>query len=222
MALASRIRHAVVSYAVALALLMLLSLLNVTADLALVSHAQSTAGIRAPPLSSYSLIADDYPAHLPLPVPQRAVMLSLDDSAHYDPTQAQSRLEWAYTFPFGDGNVRLGHSHRFFNTGFSYQLHCLRIVVTTLEKDGPLAHGRDRAHVERCLNVLRQFTLCAADTTLEPALAMGGNYTAARVFEERACADWNALYGAIEQNWEDWQQRDAQLRADLTSPSTRS
>ena len=74
-----------------------------------------------------------------------------------------------YAGAAGDGNIRLGPNHRFFNTGFSYELHCARILVKTFQQATPPVRRGEREHVSRCLNVLRQFTLCSADTTLEPA-----------------------------------------------------
>lgn len=130
--------------------------------------------------------------------------LTLSESARYDPSHAESAFEWASMSAAGDTNIRLGASHRFFNPAFSYELHCLRVVVTALGEDGPLAPGRQRAHVERCLNVLRQFALCDADATVEPAGNMEGSFVGGRFEGERVCKDWRALYGAIERNWEDW------------------
>lgn len=135
------------------------------------------------------------------------MQLSLEESVRYDPHHPESNLEWTYVGAASDGNIRLGPSHRFFNTGFSYELHCLRFVMgMMLHKDDPPTERADRGHVSRCLNVLRQFALCSADTTLEPAdaLDLGRNFTAQRVAGERQCVDWVAMYDTMEQNWNEW------------------
>ncbi|KAL1943608.1 hypothetical protein VTO73DRAFT_4053 [Trametes versicolor] len=189
----------------AVVLIVFLGLANFAADLAFVNHAKQMAALRDPPLSSYSFIEDDYPPRLPLPLARTAgVRLTLSESARYDPSHPESAFEWASASAAGDTNIRLGPSHRFFNPAFSYELHCLRVVVTALGEDGPLAPGRQRAHVERCLNVLRQFALCDADATVEPVGSLEGNFVVGRFGGERVCKDWPALYGVIEQNWEDW------------------
>ncbi len=157
-------------------------------------------------IASVGFAEDDYPPRLPLP-PARTpgVRLTLSESARYDPSYPESPLEWASASAAGDTNVRLGTIHRFFNPAFSYELHCLRVVVAALGDDGPLAPGRQRAHVERCLNVLRQFALCDADATIEPAGNFkDGDFVTGRFEGERVCKDWSALYGVIEQNWADW------------------
>ena len=133
--------------------------------------------------------------------------LSLEETVRYDPQHPESNLEWTYVGAASDGNIRLGSNHRFFNTGFSYELHCLRFVIgVMLHKDDPPTERADRAHVSRCLNGLRRFALCSADTALEPAdtLDPKRNYTTQRVAGERQCADWPALYETMKQNWIEW------------------
>ncbi|KAI0354400.1 hypothetical protein OH77DRAFT_497598 [Trametes cingulata] len=189
-----------------IAVIILLSIANFGIDLALVNKARKQAVLRTPPLERYTFIDEDYPPRLPLIGARKAVGLSLEESVRYDPSHPESSLEWAYASAVGDGNIRLGPNHRFFNTGFSYQLHCLRVIVTTLRKEVPPAPGREREHVSRCLNVIRQFAMCSADTTLEPAYSLERNFTAERVAGEHRCADWPALYGTIKQNWIEWRQ----------------
>ena len=129
---------------------------------------------------------------------------TIEESAHYSLTAPESTLEWAYTGAAGDSNIRLGPNHRFFNTGFSYQLHCARYLVGAFQRDGPPTDPRERAHISRCLNVIKHFVMCSADTTLEPADSMARNYSMIRAEGERRCRDWDALYGEMEQNWAAW------------------
>ncbi|KAI0325762.1 hypothetical protein GY45DRAFT_202644 [Cubamyces sp. BRFM 1775] len=201
----SKCRHFAKTCAVVIALL--LTLANVAVDIAVVSSGRQAAALRSPPLSKYSFLDEDYPPRLPLMNSREAVQLSLEESVRYDPQHPESNLEWRYVGAASDGNIRLGPNHRFFNTGFSYELHCLRFVIgMMLHKDDPPTERADRAHVSRCLNVLRQFALCSADTALEPAdtLDPERNYTTQRVAGERQCADWPALYETMKQNWIEW------------------
>ncbi|TFK81084.1 hypothetical protein K466DRAFT_532227 [Polyporus arcularius HHB13444] len=181
-----------------------LGLANVVVDILLAGETRLGAALRKPPLSRYTFLDEDYPPYLPLPSARASVRLTFEESVHFSLTSPESTLEWAYTGAVGDSNIRLGHNHRFFNTGFSYQLHCARYIVGAFAQEDPPTDLRERAHVSRCLNVIRQFVMCSADTTLEPADAMTRNYTAARAGGERICRDWPGLYGAMEQNWVDW------------------
>ena len=121
-------------------------------------------------VGTIGFIEDDYPPHLPVPRAHKAALLPLEDSVHYHfPSSPNTAAwEWRYTGAAGDGNIRLGPTHRFFNTGFSYELHCARVVASALQNPAPLSSVSrttrgEREHVTRCLNVLRRATLCAAD-----------------------------------------------------------
>ena len=147
---------------------------------------------------------DDYPPHLPLPDARKYVSLPLEESTRYGLTEPNTNLEWKSMSPGGDGNIRLGPNHRFFNTGFSYQLHCANIIVLYVQQDQPPTRYREVEHVARCLNVLRQFALCSADTTLEPADSLNRNFTAVRGGGDHMCRDSSALYRTMEENWSQW------------------
>ncbi|KAI0643320.1 hypothetical protein C8Q79DRAFT_915508 [Trametes meyenii] len=192
------------THPLAIALMFTLALANAGADFALVQSAKQAASRRTPPLSQYSFVEDDYPPHLPLPNARRSVALALEESARYDPRHAESPQEWAYASPPGDANIRLGPTNRFFNTGFAYEIHCLRVLVGTLRMDAPPSGRGEREHNQRCLNVLRQFALCSADTALEPAGSLGWNFTQVRVGGVRQCRDWEALYEETKNNWVQW------------------
>ncbi|KAI0755635.1 hypothetical protein C8Q74DRAFT_1373409 [Fomes fomentarius] len=176
-------------------------------DVIFVQETKRVAGLRDPPISGYSFVEDDYPPYLPFPSEstsvRRPVTLAFEESVHYGLTSPESTLEWAYTGAAGDSNIRLGPNHRFFNTGFSYQLHCSRFLVSTFQQEPPASPAL-RAHVSRCLNVIRQFVLCSADSTLEPANAMARNFTAVRASGQRQCRNWPLLYDTMEENWRSW------------------
>ena len=168
-------------------------------------------------------VEDDYPPRLPVPSARRAVLLAHEESVHYAPAApgAAALREWQHLSAAGDGNVRLGPPLRFFNTGFSYELHCARIVagaVTGAYGPTPAARWRhgEREHVARCLNVLRQFALCDADVALEPpdALAPGRNYSVrGGPGGVRTCGDWETMYAAMEENWAAWKTARDELRS---------
>ncbi|RPD54559.1 hypothetical protein L227DRAFT_657476 [Lentinus tigrinus ALCF2SS1-6] len=185
--------------------LIILGLANIAVDLLIARETKRGATLRSPPLSDYTFVGEDYPPYLPLSSSQAStVKLAFEESSRFSLTSPESTLEWAYTGASGDSNIRLGSNQRFFNTGFSYQLHCARYLVGAFKQEDPPTDPRERAHVSRCLNVIKHFVMCSADTTLEPADSMSRNHTAVRDGGERRCRNWDALYGAMEQNWADW------------------
>ena len=54
------------------------------------------------------------------------------------------------------------------------------------------------------MSFLRESTLCAADTTLEPGDAFGRNFTAERWTGDRECMDAEAFYASMLQRWNEW------------------
>ncbi|KAI1784816.1 hypothetical protein LXA43DRAFT_1121095 [Ganoderma leucocontextum] len=110
-----------------LALFLILAVANLSTDLAFVRETRRVAALRHPPFSQYTFSEDDYPPHLPVPNARKSISLPLEESTHYGLTEPNTNIEWTSMSPGGDGNIRLGPNHRFFNTGFSYQLHCAKI-----------------------------------------------------------------------------------------------
>ncbi|KAI0710829.1 hypothetical protein C8Q76DRAFT_769583 [Earliella scabrosa] len=178
-----------------LTLFVILGVANILIDLVFFRATKQFAARRDPPMAHYTFVADDYPAYLHLSPTRSSVAFSFEDSVRFGLTQPETQLEWAYTGAVGDSNIRLGPNHRFFNTGFSYQLHCARYLVGAFQQEPPITRG-DRAHVSRCLNVIH--------TALEPANAMSRNLTAVRYGGDRTCRSWPALYEAMEENWQEW------------------
>ncbi|TBU24624.1 hypothetical protein BD311DRAFT_729304 [Dichomitus squalens] len=200
-------------FPVSFALLLILLVTNLGIDLVFVRETKRVATLRYPPLTQYTFLEGDYPPFLPVENAQRSISLLLEESVRYGLTEPEKNLEWTYMSPGGDGNIRLGPNHRFFNTGFSYQLHCAKVLVSTFQQTEPPTRYREVEHVARCLNVLRQFVLCSADTTLEPADSLRKNFTAVRAGGEHRCRDSRALYETMEQNWLDWSEYKQTLAA---------
>ena len=59
-------------------------------------------------------------------------------------------------------------------------------------------------HAEHCLSMLREFTLCAADTALERGDQFQRNYTVDRVTGEHECMDIELFYGTLWKLWNKW------------------
>ncbi|KAH9934012.1 uncharacterized protein BXZ73DRAFT_100851 [Epithele typhae] len=208
--------------------LLLLVAANILIDVAHVRATKRTAALRAPPASRYSFIDEDFPLYLPIPsLPNRRVALALEESAHYHSAAAGvagqlADQEWRYVGGGGDGNVRLGPSRRFFNTGFSYEVHCARVLASAFQNPAPMGERRrgEVEHVKRCLNVVRQFALCGADAGLEPAWVVGApgvrdgpglhaglgarNLSVERWGGEKRCRDFPGMYEAMDANWAEW------------------
>ncbi|KAI0041335.1 hypothetical protein FA95DRAFT_1501640, partial [Auriscalpium vulgare] len=99
-----------------------------------------------------------------------------------------------------DNNVHLGGHHRYFSISLTHEIHCLNALRDALEDDkAPVGHAA--GHLAHCLSYLRQSTLCAADTTLEP-VDMMAQYD--RVGGDHRCMDWTAFYKTMKDNWSGW------------------
>ena len=129
-------------------------------------------------------------------------MVSLEESVHYVVDEPQSYLEWLYTAtPEDEGSVRLGPYHRFLNVALTHEMHCLRYFREELAANG---FPSNIHHAEHCLSMLREFTLCAADTALERGDQFQRNYTVDRVTGEHECMDIELFYGTLWKLWNKW------------------
>ncbi|KAF8487758.1 hypothetical protein JB92DRAFT_3090881 [Gautieria morchelliformis] len=185
---------------------------SIYSNVALIKVAQSVRmawkshnPIRSPlkPLGSYSFIGSDHPEHLP--IPRRAVRMTVEESVHYDISQPEAEMEWLYTAPLGDNDVRLGPERRLFAVAMFHELHCLRGIREAL--DGGLASlpALLQGHVNHCFNYLRQWTLCGADVTLEPGDFAQRNFTTQRTGATHTCPDWEPVYEMVGANWFEWE-----------------
>ena len=149
-----------------------------------------------------AFIGSDHPEHLP--ISRRRVRMSVEESVHYDVTLPEAALEWLYTAPLGDNDVRLGPDRRLFAVAMFHELHCFRGIREAL--DGGLANlpALLQGHVNHCFNYLRQWTLCAADVTLEHGDFTQRNFTTQRVGATHTCVDWDPVYDMVGTNWHDW------------------
>ena len=128
--------------------------------------------------------------------------MSFEESVRYGIHEPEAQLEWLYTATREDqGNIRLGPNHRFFSVALTHQQHCLRAIRKALDEDNIPSNVH---HAEHCLSVLRQLTLCAADSTLEPGDSFGRNFTNERVTGIQTCMDVEAFHMAMWELWTDW------------------
>ncbi|RDX40718.1 hypothetical protein OH76DRAFT_307606 [Lentinus brumalis] len=159
---------------------------------------------RAPPFATYTWIEDDVPEYFPVSGGRTLVPTSIEESVRYGIQEPEASYEWAYNAPVGEGgNVRLGPNHRLFVTSFAHQLHCLLTFRTLLNDEG-IPDGRALHHSEHCLSFLRQHTLCAADTTLEPDDTFSRNFTSQRVIADRKCVRTESYYETTRDMWMEW------------------
>ncbi|KAH7924329.1 hypothetical protein BV22DRAFT_1013490, partial [Leucogyrophana mollusca] len=93
---------------------------------------------------------------------------------------------------------------RIFAAATHHSQHCLYKLAETLTRPKPREHD---AHLQHCLNYLRQNILCAADTTLEPPNWMDRRFEVERTAEvrPRTCEDWTVLRDFVDANHEEWE-----------------
>lgn len=143
---------------------------------------------------------EDFPESLPLELTQPVELLT-SETRHYSLTHDPlSDNEWFYTSPHEQGVVRIGPQNRTFFITMFHEMHCLRyfrnILTDRTDADWP--------HVQHCFNMLRQWTLCAPDLTLESGDFMQRDFENERVGERHACRDWEAIYDWETGEWAHW------------------
>lgn len=144
----------------------------------------------------------DYPSRLPIQNARRKVMMPVEDTIRYSIDNTEAEVEWLWTATVGDGNVRLGANQRFFSLAMVHEQHCMRWMRLALEVDELDEH--QAGHMVHCLSYMRQFALCAADTTLEPADILSRNPTKERWSTDHECSDWPAIYATMRANYLEW------------------
>lgn len=156
------------------------------------------------PLETYSFVGTDHPKGLP--VSEKLVKMTVEESAHYGITDPEAEEEWLWTGTTGDGHVRIGEEKRMFAVAMFHQLHCLRRIRSTLvERWGNIPEGRKR-HILHCFNYLRQWTLCNADVTLEKGDFARRNFTTERRGATHTCIDWVPAYEYMTEKWFEWEE----------------
>lgn len=129
--------------------------------------------------------------------------MSVEESVHYSLLGPQSPEEWLWISTVGDGDLRLGPMHRVFGVGMTHQQHCMQYLFDALVAPHP-SHGMHAEHPEHCLNHIRQYVLCDADITLEPAAVLARNWTEERWTGEHRCVDWEMMRAEIRKHWIEW------------------
>ena len=107
--------------------------------------------------------------------------------------------DWGSLFPPPwNGFMSLGPDNRPFTLSLYHQLHCLDAIRVGFVLNGTHA----AAHVEHCLNYLRQVILCHADTTVEPGHWMetktGVDPASDGLGVVHTCKDWKEVNRFVE------------------------
>ncbi|KAF7347013.1 Hydrolase-4 domain-containing protein [Mycena venus] len=146
----------------------------------------------------HTYIGDDYPELWDINSDSRVAML-VEETRFYPIEGGDAQELWATSSPKGFGYVRLGAEERAFAVSMFHQLHCTRLMRAALAGSYDTSA---KAHMQHCLNYIRQMTLCSPDLTLEPANVLSRNFEVERAGATHVCADWSALYTAAAKNWD--------------------
>lgn len=161
---------------------------------------------------------NDYPELLPLPSPLAQTTLTVEKSMHYQMNGSQAEAEWSTALPNGGGVFWLPvtaesvDDKRPFTVTMFHQIKCLDIVrrailqraqqvnlqvTTPADQDSELAQD-----ATECIAYLRQMTLCASDTTIEPQSVRAweeDGITAVDGYDVmHVCRDWSVVWDAAE------------------------
>jgi len=127
--------------------------------------------------------------------------MQIEESVHYPIHGPIAEAEWATTrFLPGAGFIRSQKDHHVYLFPMSHQLHCLDYMRTAISNSSAV----DWTHLHHCFNLLRQWTLCEADTTLEQGDFTAHNYAEERVGVQHICRDWTAIVSALMDNQIEW------------------
>ncbi|KAI0078579.1 hypothetical protein K474DRAFT_883010 [Panus rudis PR-1116 ss-1] len=156
------------------------------------------------PIDSYSLVGTDFPKRIPVEL--GAIKVPIEESVHYGLYEPEAPNEWLWNAPYGDSHIRLGDdTMRAFAVPIFHQLHCFRGLRTGLEVGWANIPKGHQGHNQHCFNYLRQWTLCSADTTLEPGDFTKRNFTVERVGATHTCKNWDPLYEVVNERWAKWE-----------------
>ena len=150
-----------------------------------------------------AFIGRDHPVYLP--VKQKQVLVTREDSVRYSISDPEAEEEWLWTGPVGDHNIRLGKDYRGFAVSMFHELHCLRIMRRTLNA-GDYQHlsRAQKGHIHHCFVYLRLWTLCSADVALEPGDFAHRNFTTERMGATHTCTDWDPAYELVNDRFITW------------------
>lgn len=140
--------------------------------------------------NTIAYIGDDHPRNLPEALPE----ITMTMSSSVGSFSLTDDDDWGSLFPrVWKGFMSLGPDNRPFTMSIYHQLHCLDAIRVNFVVNGTHA----AAHVEHCLNYLRQAILCHADNTIEPAIWMETETSVEPASDGlgvvHTCRDWRAL-----------------------------
>lgn len=150
-----------------------------------------------PTTETFSWTGHDFPERLPLPRNLDTVLLTVEESAHFQ-LGADAEMIWRSPSMAAPAYCRLGPRHRLFTITMFHELHCLRIL------NRGFAGAAHVAHVAHCLSYLRHGALCGADLTLERGDFARRNFSRDRAGAMHECRDWSLLYDVMADNWTRW------------------
>ncbi|KAH9914377.1 uncharacterized protein BXZ73DRAFT_92816 [Epithele typhae] len=198
---------------VRLAALLVLAILSSLTNKSILQPINKALSRRPPPHSHFTFVEDDVPERLHVANARPHVLMRIEESARYNITAPNAYLEWLYTAtPADQGNVRLGPLHRIFNVNMFHQLHCLRAMRKVLAEEDELSASSTH-HMEHCLAILKDHTLCAADASLEPGEPFDRDFATEREWGEMKCLDVEAYYATMWDHWTEWLAVDRATRA---------
>ncbi|KAG2355115.1 hypothetical protein BDR07DRAFT_562263 [Suillus spraguei] len=145
----------------------------------------------------YSFAGDDFPRLLPL-AQADPVLMTFQDSVHYQMGTEDGRAEWASLTP-GNGLVYLGEQPGHpFSISMFHQLRCLNIL-----RENIVGEDNNTALSRHCLNYLRQMVMCRGDAHLENILLASEKHSSHQFFVRPGsyvCNNWNFVLEEVRKN----------------------
>ncbi|KAI0295627.1 hypothetical protein B0F90DRAFT_1749913 [Multifurca ochricompacta] len=157
------------------------------------------------PPSPFTFVGSDYPRLWPIAESQQKVLMSSEESTHYQLDTHQADMEWRELIP-ENGTIYLGTAEqRPFSISMFHQLRCLDLIRTELLSAHKTQPPSSPSELNRhCFNYLRQMSLCRADTTLIQVLNPDNPHPFANI---AVCNDWEHVYEQVLLNQQSYREK---------------
>jgi len=135
-----------------------------------------------------------YPENLPIQLASHEVDFGSDRFYNINSTHPVTSAEWESHFQIPGGLlIRLGPNKRILSPAMLHRLHCIGMFNRALRAPRDQLRDQTTEHLQHCLVYLQQFTLCDADTTLEPGDFTQPTPPGSRSYT-RECRDWSTVW----------------------------
>lgn len=124
--------------------------------------------------------------------------MQVHETVRYAFNDTSSEGEWASLNTILQAPLRVDDEKHIATPSMFHELHCVYMMREALFQRVSLHHA------QHCANLLRRWSLCRADLTLEPGDFTDRDFDIDRAGAVHVCRDWTQVLKEAHANWEDW------------------